>query len=91
MYVPNKTKDLNLSKFNMITGKIESMILIKYMPCKCKCKFNKRDVIEIKSGIMINVDVSAKNILYGKNITFGFLLRVVAKMVYIYQVLLMIQ
>ena len=42
MYVPNKTEYLNLSVLNMITGKNESIILIKYMPCKCKCKFNKR-------------------------------------------------
>ena len=82
MYVPNKTEYLNLSVLNMITGKNEANVNVNLI---------KEDVIEIESGIMINVDVSAKNILYVKNITFGFLLRVVAKMVYIYQVLLMIQ
>ena len=35
-------------------------------------------VIQIKSGIMINVDVSVKNIIYVKKIIFGILLHVVA-------------
>ena len=39
----------------------------------------EENVIQIKSGMMINVDVSAKNILYMKKITFGILLHVVAK------------
>ena len=48
----------------------------------------------IKSGIMINVDVSAKiqkNIMHAKEIIFGILLQVVVKMLNIKQVLLMIQ
>ena len=39
------------------------------------------NVIQIKSGIMINVDVSVKYIIYVKKIVFGILLPVVAKMV----------
>ena len=39
------------------------------------------NVIQIKGRIMINVDVSVKNIIYVKNITFGILLHVVGKMV----------
>ena len=35
---PNKTKDLNPSVFNMITGISES--LTKHVSCECKCKFN---------------------------------------------------
>ena len=37
-------------------------------------------VIQIKSGIMINVDVSVKNIIYVKKSTFGILLHVVVRM-----------
>ena len=40
--VPNKTEDLNLSVFNMITGKDESKTLTKYISCKWKCKFDGR-------------------------------------------------
>ena len=40
----------------------------------------EQNVIQIKCGIMINVDVSAKNISVKKFI-FGILLHVVAKMV----------
>ena len=34
--VPNKTEDLNLSKFNIITGLNESKTLTKHTSCKCK-------------------------------------------------------
>ena len=40
--VPNKTEDLNLSIFNMITGINESKTLTKHISCKCKCKFDGR-------------------------------------------------
>ena len=39
---PNKTEDLNLSMFNMITGINESKILIKHISRECKCKFDGR-------------------------------------------------
>ena len=48
-------------------------------------------IIEIKTGIMINVDASAKRIIYVKKAIFRILLHVVAKLEYIYQVLLTIQ
>ena len=40
--VPNKTEDLNLSVFNMITGIHESKTLTKHMSRKCKCRFDGR-------------------------------------------------
>ena len=43
-------------------------------------------LIQIKSGIMINVDGSVKNIIYVKKIIFGTLLHVVVKMVNIKQI-----
>ena len=46
----------------------------------------EENVIQIKSGIMINVDMSVKNIIYAKNIIFGILLHVVAEMVNIWQI-----
>ena len=39
--VPNKTENLNLSVFNMITGINESKTLTKHISCKCKCKFDE--------------------------------------------------
>ena len=39
----------------------------------------QENVIQIKSGITINVDASVKNIIYMKNIIFGILLHVVVK------------
>ena len=40
--VPNKREDLNLTVFNMITGKNELKTLTKYISCKCKYKFDGR-------------------------------------------------
>ena len=37
---PNKTEDLNLSMFNMITGINESKTLTKHTSCECKCRFD---------------------------------------------------
>ena len=39
--VANKTEDLNINVFNMITGKNESKML-KDISCECKCKFDGR-------------------------------------------------
>ena len=41
--VPNKTEDLNIHDFNMITGIYKSKILTKHISGKCKCKFDKRN------------------------------------------------
>ena len=38
--IPNKTEDLNLSVFNMITGINESKTLAKDISCECKFKFD---------------------------------------------------
>ena len=43
--ITNKTEDLNLSVFSMITGINESKILTKYISCKCKCRFKRKNVI----------------------------------------------
>ena len=64
----------------MIPGINESNILKKHISCKCKCKFDGKNVIQINGGIMINVDVSVKNVTYVKKIIFGILLHVVVKM-----------
>ena len=40
--VPNKTDDLNLSVFNIITGINVLKILINHISCKYKCKFDGR-------------------------------------------------
>ena len=40
--VPDKTEDLNLNVFNIITGINESNILTKHVSCKWKCKFDGR-------------------------------------------------
>ena len=40
-------------------------------------------VILIDGGIMINVDVSVKNVMYKKEIMFGILLHVIVEMEYI--------
>ena len=41
--VPNKTEDLNLSVFNMITGINESKTLTKHISREYKCRFDGRN------------------------------------------------
>ena len=41
--VPDKTDDVNLSAFNLITRANESKTLIKPMSCKYKCKFDSKN------------------------------------------------
>ena len=40
--VPNKTQDLNLNVFNIITEINESKTVTKHRSCERKCKFDKR-------------------------------------------------
>ena len=40
----------------------------------------EKNLIQINAGIMINIDVSVKNIMHVKKIIFGIFLHVVAKM-----------
>ena len=67
----------------MITGRSESKIKKKPYHANVNVNLMEESVIQIKSGTMINVDMSVKNIIYVKKIIFGILLHVVAEMVYI--------
>ena len=78
--VPNKTEDLSIHIFNMITGKNESKVSTKDVSCECKCRFDGKNVIQINGGITKNVDVSVKKVMYVKKIIFAILLHVIAKM-----------
>ena len=40
-----QSEDLNIHVFDMITGKNKSKVLTKDMSCKCKYKFDGKDVI----------------------------------------------
>ena len=51
----------------------------------------EENVIQIKDGITVNVDVSVKNVMYVKNIIFGTLVHVDVKIENIQEVLWMIQ
>ena len=54
--IPNKTEDLNLIIFNMITGINESKTLTKYISCEYKYRFDGKNVIQINGRIATNVD-----------------------------------
>ena len=84
VYVPNKTEDLNLHVFNMITGMNESKTLTKHISCKCECKLDGRKPNPNQRWNNDNVDVCVKiwkSIMCAKKIKAGILLHVVAKMV----------
>ena len=69
--VHNKTEDLILSVFNMISVKNESKTLAKSLSRESKCKFDGRKCKSNQKGITINVSASVKvlkDIVCGKNI-----------------------
>ena len=81
VYVPNKTEYLNLSVFNMITGINESKTLRKHIyHANINVNLMKQNVSQINGGIIINVDVSVKKVMYVKKITFQILLHIIVKM-----------
>ena len=43
-------------------------------------KFTEQNVSQINGAIMMNIDVSVKNMIYMKKIMFGILLHVIVKM-----------
>ena len=51
----------------------------------------EENVIQINSGIKINVDLCVKSVMYVKKIMFGILLHIFVKIKNIYQLLWMIQ
>ena len=53
-----KKKNLNLSVFNMITW----LNLTKHISCKCKCRFDGKNIIQINGGKTTNVDLSVKKV-----------------------------
>ena len=67
--------------FNMITGTNELKKLTKPISCECTCKFDGRKCNLNEKWNIDKYDASAKNIIYVKNIIFGILLHVLAKMV----------
>ena len=78
--VPNKTEDLNLTVFIMITGLNESKTLTKHTSCECKCKF---DGTKCNSNQWWNNNkcrCDFKNIVYVEKIMFRILLHVIVKM-----------
>ena len=78
--VSNKTEDLNLSVFNMLTGLNELKILKKHIYCKCKCKCDGRICNSNQNWNNNKCWCEYKNPkehMYIKKIVFGILLHVV--------------
>ena len=69
----------NLRVFDMVTGINESKTLAEHISCKCKCKYDGKNVVQMKSGITINVGVSAKKIMCVKSIISGIVLHALVK------------
>ena len=66
-HVSNKIEELNLSVFNMITGRNESKTLTKHHE-NVNVNLMEENIIQINGGIMINVDVSVITVMHVKKI-----------------------
>ena len=67
----------------MITGKMNRKHQQSINHANVEINLMVKNIIQIKSEIIINLDVSLKNIIYVKKIILGILLYVVLKMVII--------
>ena len=90
VFVPNKTEDINLSMFNMITGINESKTLTKHISCECKCKFDERKCNSDQWWNNDKCKCECKKRHVCEKIMLGILLHVVVKMENIKPVLWMI-
>ena len=77
--VLNKTEDLNVHVFDMITGINESQILTKHE--NVNVSLMEENATRIKSKLTINVNARVKNIIHVNKIIAGILLHIVGKMV----------
>ena len=77
--IPNKTEDLNLSVFTVISGTNEAKTLTKQYYANVNVNLMEQNVIQINDGITINVDASVKNIIYVRKNMFGILVHVIVK------------
>ena len=66
----------------MATKANESKKVIRNISCKCKRKFDSKNVIQIRFGIVINVGVSAniQEKMWLKKVIFGIPLHLFVKM-----------
>ena len=81
VWVPNKTEDLNLNVFNIITGEplnrarqqsiYDANVIIDLM---------EKNIIQINGWLTISVNVSEKKFMYVEKIMFPILLHVSVKM-----------
>ena len=70
----------NLSNKVCVSNKTDLNITKNIYHANVNVNLIEENLIQIKSGIMINVDVSVKNIIYVKKIISGILLHTVVKM-----------
>ena len=89
--VPNKTKDINVTMFNMITKKNEAKKMVKHISCDCKCKFNSLSCSSNQKWNNETCQSDRTNYGTCKKIIVGILAYVFVRMVSIQKVLLMIQ
>ena len=87
IWTPNKTEDVNLNVFNMITRINESKAIPKHISCDCRCKF---DGGKCNSNQKWNNDKcwcqckNPANIAYAKKIIFRILVLLLVRLINIY-------
>ena len=81
IYVPKETKSVILKVSNMITRKNKVKVVVKIFHMIVNESLIAKLVIQIKSWIMTNVNVSARSIVCAKKINIGTLVRVFVRIV----------
>ena len=92
IYDPNKTEDVNLSDFNLITRINELQTLTKHESCKWKCKFDGSKCNSNQNWNNDKCPCEWKNSkkMCARRVIFSIMLHAVVKMVDIEKALMMI-
>ena len=54
-------QDVNVKVFNMVTELNKAKTEVQHVSCDFKCKFDGKNVIQLKNGVLISVNMRAKN------------------------------
>ena len=81
IYVPGRTKDLNVKVFNVITNKNEAIAMLKHVSCDFKCKFNSATCNSNQRLNNETCQCESKNYRTCKNIIVEILTHVFVRMV----------
>ena len=79
LFVPKETKDINIKAFNMITNKNEAKAMTEHISLIPNANSIVQHEVQIKNGIIKNVNANVKILVSAKKIIVGILANVLVR------------